>query len=276
MEEILARQRDGAKGMTGKAFLLGVAGIVLRLALAQIACNALILLTGVGLINALFYPYAVWLLMRFMRDTVAGYCYTLKEKTLLLERRLGDSTTTLVEIPLESIVAVRPVCAGERLRASYRQVTVIDPDAAPSGRMRAAFRMSLLSARLARKIAGGRADDVIGSACVFHEEGRVRACVFRPNEEMRAALEAALGDRFGWDDRMARPRVETLYARAVARAFPAHYPHVTPLVSPEEAQWAKDELARRSAEKRAQKARKKGENDTTTDGAPKRRRRSKR
>ena len=153
VEEIRAQQVNRARPVTGKGFALGVASVVLRLALAQIVCNLLIAATGMGLLNVLFYLYAVMTLALFMRRTVASSAYTLKQETLVLERKLGDSTTSVVEIPLNHIIAVRPICAGERLHVCYRQVTVIDNEAKPTARMKAAWRASLFSAGLARKIA---------------------------------------------------------------------------------------------------------------------------
>ena len=232
-----------ARPVTGKGFALGVASVVLRLALAQIVCNLLIAATGMGLLNVLFYLYAVMTLALFMRRTVASSAYTLKQETLVLERKLGDSTTSVVEIPLNHIIAVRPICAGERLHVCYRQVTVIDNEAKPTARMKAAWRASLFSAGLARKIARGHAHDDAGYAIVFDEaDTQRRACVFRPDEAMCGALREALGERFGLDDRQTRPKVTTLYAQALERAFPELYAHVTPLVSREEAEIAADEI----------------------------------
>ena len=262
MEEIVARQVDRAEGMTGRAFLLGVAGIVLRLALAQIACNLIIAATGAGLVNILFYLYAIWLLIGFMRRTVASYAYTLKAGTLVLQRQLGDSTTTVVEIPLGELISVRPVAAGERLRLCYRQVTVIDPAATPPRRVRAGIVLSLLSARLARAAAGANAAKQVGYAAVYRENGRVKACVFRPDEQMLAAMKQAVGERFLWDDRMARPKLTTLYARALRRAFPELYPHVSPMISDQDVTWARLEIIRqreRRADQKRGKARKKAD-----------------
>ena len=126
VEEIRAQQVNRARPVTGKGFALGVASVVLRLALAQIVCNLLIAATAWGLLNGCFTSYAVMTLALFMRRTVASSAYTLKQETLVLERKLGDSTTSVVEIPLNHITAVRPICAGERLHVCYRQVTVID------------------------------------------------------------------------------------------------------------------------------------------------------
>lgn len=271
MEEIILRQSDAAKPLTGKAFLLGVAGIVLRLAIAQIVVNLLIMLTGVGLLNIAFYLFAVWLIVDFMRKTVASYVYTLKSETLYLERKLGDSTITLVTVPLKSIISMRPVRRGERLKTTYRQVTVIDPQAKPPVRVRAAFVLSLFSARLARRMAGGGMEEEIGHVLVFGEDGQQRACVFRPNEAMRAQLEKALGDAYGFDERMTRARVKTLYGRALERAFPALYPYVEPLVSPERVQWARGEVDRQKAEKQKKNAKANAEQEKR-DAQGKRRR----
>ena len=43
---------------------------------------------------------------------------------------LGDSTTSVVEIPTKDIVSVREIAYGERLECSVRRVTVIDAQAA--------------------------------------------------------------------------------------------------------------------------------------------------
>ena len=114
--------------------------------------------------------------------------------------------------------------------------------AVPPMRIRWGWRASLLSARLARKIAGNGVDAQIGYAIVYNEEGDTyrRACVFCPNGQMCAALGDVLGDRFDADDRLSRPKVTTMYAQALQRAFPELYAHVTPLVSEEQAQQAAD------------------------------------
>ena len=253
MQDIILQQRNAAKPLTGKSFLLSIAGILVRLAIAQIVVNLLIAATGMGLLNIAFYVYAILLLVGFMRATVAGYVYTLKEDELVLERRLGDSTITLVQIPLDRVVSLREVCVAENLKTTYRQVTHIDPDTRPPLRVRMAFRVSLLSSRLARLLAGKGAQDVIGHVLVY-DEGSLRcACTFRPNQEMLGALAQRLGERCGFDERMTRGRVHTLYARALERAFPALYPYVDPLVKPEDVAWAREEIARQKAEKREKK-----------------------
>ncbi|MGN0772380.1 MAG: hypothetical protein ACI4MP_01135 [Candidatus Ventricola sp.] len=277
MQGIILQQRSAAKPLSGKSFLLRIAGILLRLAIAQIAVNLLIAATGAGLLNIAFYVYAILLLVSFMRSTVASYVYTLKEGELLLERRLGDSTITLVQIPLERVVSLREVRMAENLKTTYRQVTHIDPDTRPVLRVRAAFGVSLLSSRLARLLAGGRAQDVIGHVLVY-DEGSLRcACTFRPDQEMLDALAQRLGERCGFDERMTRGRVHTLYARALERAFPALYPYVDPLVKPEDVAWAREEIAGQKAEKRAkraagQKKEKTAGEDTQAGDAPRRRR----
>lgn len=250
MEEILYLQKNAPEPMTARRFLTSAAGLVIRLALAQIAVNAAIALTGQGLLNVLFYLYAVASLVLLMRRTVAGSVYALRDDRLTLQSLLGDSTTAVVEVPFAGVEAVRPVLRGENLRLCYAQVTAVDAGAKPGFRCRAAYVASLLSARLARRIAGKRADEQAGWAVVFSEEGHLRACVFRPDGGMLEALRLALPDAFGVDDRMTRPRVDTIYARALARAFPALYPHVEPLVQPEEMDWAKGEIARQKQAKR--------------------------
>lgn len=266
MQGIILQQRNAAKPLTGKSFLLSIAGILLRLAIAQIAVNLLIAATGAGLLNIAFYAYAIILLVSFMRATVAAYVYTLKEDELVLERRLGDSTVALVQIPLDRVVSLREVRMAEDLKTTYRQVTHIDPETRPARRVRAAFKLSLLSGRLARLLAGRGAQDVIGHVLVY-DEGSLRcACTFRPDGRMLDALGQALGERCGFDDRMTRGRVSTLYARTLERAFPALYPYVDPLVKPEDVAWARNEIASQKAEKGKKNA------DGRAQSAPRRRR----
>lgn len=267
MDEIIYRQQDAAKAMDGKAFVLAVAGVVVRLAIAQIVVNLLISTTGTGLLNLLFYVYAVWLVFGFMRRTVASYVYTLKNGVIYLERKLGDSTNTLVEIPLCRVLSMRPVMRAEKLGVSYRQVTEIDPACKPDARMRAAFAASYVSARLARLLAGKRAQEQCGWVIVFTEGSHRNACVFRPDEEMLRELEAQLGEAFGFDERMTQAKLVTLQARALQRAFGALYPFVNPLVKPDEIDEARAELDRRKAERaEKRKAKKMG---TAKEGAKK-------
>ena len=251
IEAITAVQKRKAQPPTGKGFLLAVAGVIARLAIAQIAVNLLIVLTGVGLINVAFYVYAVVLMVRFMQRVVAGTVYTLKEETLVLQKMLGDSTTSVIEIPLSAIRSIRPVAAAERLHLYYRQVTAIDPQARSPFRVRAAFAASLLSARLARLLAGRQAEVIIGHAIVFEEGGVLRCCVFCPDEAFCDALREALPQACGLDDRAQRGEKTTLWARALQRAFPALYPYVRPLVDEDALQQAREATARKPREKKA-------------------------
>ena len=73
METIIARQNNAAKPATGRTFVLGIARIIVELAIVQAIVNLLIRVTSIGLLNLLFYLYAVVLLVRFMTRTVAGY-----------------------------------------------------------------------------------------------------------------------------------------------------------------------------------------------------------
>ena len=257
MDEIICRQKNAPEPMTGRRFVLGAAGIVLRLAVAQLLVNAAIAVSGVGLLNVLFYLYAVALLIGFMRRTVASSVYTLRGGSLVLQSMLGDSTTSVVEIDLAQVQAVRPVNRGEKLRLCYHQVTTVDAAAKSGARMRAAFFASLFSARLARLIAGAAAQEQAGWAVVFPEDGWLRACVLRPNEAFLRALEEALPQAFGVDDRMKREPVRTISARALQRAFPEEYPHVEPLIAEEQLRWAQDELARQKQERETKRERKK-------------------
>lgn len=258
MQEIILQQRNAPKPLTGKLFVLRIAGILIRLAIAQVVVNLLIAFTGMGLVNVAFYLYAVLLLIGFMRNTVASYVYTLKEKTLVLERKLGDSTITVVEIPLDQVVSLRQVRMAENLHITYRDVMHIDAASRPPARVRAAFTVSLFSSHLARRIAGRRAQDVIGHVIVFDEGKLRRACTFCPDEEMLALLGGIVQERYGFDERMTHAKVHTLYGRALERTFPALYPFVDPLVKHEDVEWAREEIAKQKAERKAKKGEKTG------------------
>lgn len=253
MQEIIFRQRNAARPLTGRVLMLSIADILVRLAIAQIVVNLLISLTGMVLLNAVFYLFAAWLLMDFVRTTVAGYVYTLKEDTLVLERRLGDNTIAMVEVLLSNVVSMRRLYMAENLRISYRDVTHIDAAARPPLRVRAAFVVSLISSHLARSLAGRRAQDAIGHVIVYDSGSIRRACTFCPNEELLEKLEERLGGRFGFDERMTRAKAHTLYARALERTFPALYPYVDPLVKAEDVAWAREEIARQKEERRSKK-----------------------
>lgn len=280
MQEIIYQQRNAARPLTGKSFILSIAGIIVRLAIAQYVINLLISLTGAGLLNVAFYLYAVWLLIMFMRGTVASYVYTLKADTLVLERRLGDSTITVIEIPLDSVVSLRKMHMGENLAISYRDVMHIDPQSRPSARVRAGFALSLISGKLARLAAGRRVEDVIGYTIVY-DAGNVRcARTFCPNAQLLEMLAEKLGDSFSFDERMTHGRLTTLYARALERAFPALYPFVEPLISHADVEWANEEVERQKQQRRLKReARGKtpSEKQETTggDGAEQPRRRRK-
>ena len=255
----------------GKVLVLSGASLVIRLCVMQILCSLLVMLTGIGLLASLFYLYAAVKLLVIVLKSVDGCVYTLTEDALKLERRMAGSTTGTLVIPLKAIVAARPVCAAEMLRLSYRQVAYIGAHDAPL-RMKAAWAASLLSARLAVRLAGSLAHTQTGYAIVYNEGGRLRACVFAPDGAMQRALWQRLGERWEWDDRLARPMLDGLLARSLARAFPGCYPHVSPLITAEDEAWYAEwqaERAARKAERTAaknEKKEKKGVDSRTEEG----------
>ncbi len=254
MEEIICRQKNVPRPMTARRFLMGTASIVLKLAIAQIVVNLAIRFSGIGLLNAAFYIYAVLLLVNFMRKTVASTVYMLKENTLVFQNMLGDSTTSVVEIMLDQIIALRPVHRCEDLKLSYEQVTRIGSSTHVGFRVRAAFFLSLFSARLARMVAGKHLNESSGWAVIFEENGKPHACVFRPNESFLGALQDALPEAFGVDDRMNRAPVRSIYGRSLQRAFPELYPHVEPLLREEDVRWAEEELEHQREAREKEKA----------------------
>lgn len=253
MDSIIYRQKSAAAELTGKRFALAIAGLLLRLAIAQAAISLLAAASGLAILNAAVYLYAIWLFLRFVDRTASCYVYTLRAGSMILERRLGDSTITVVEIPIERITAMRPVRRGERLHTTYRRVKVIGPACRPALRVRAAFALSLISAHLARVCAGRGLEETLGHVLVFGEDGERSACVFAPDERMCAALAQLLSGAYGFDERMTHARVTTMYGRALERAFPALYPYVDPLVNQSEVQWARGEVKRQKAERKAKR-----------------------
>lgn len=253
MDEIIETQHECAKPLTGKDFLVSVAAIVLRLTVMQFAVYFAILLTGFNVLNLAVYGYACALLWRFLRRVTASYRYTLKTQTLVLQRRLGDSTTKLVKIPLRHIRAVRPVCFGEDMRLYGGRVTAIDPACRPPLRVRAGLALSRVSAHAARAAAGRLSYRRAGYAVVYEENGARLCCLFRPNAPMRAALADALGDIFGADDLKGSEPLDGVRARCLQKAFPELYPHVRPLMDPAQVEAARRELAERRQKRKTPK-----------------------
>ncbi|MBR5289229.1 MAG: hypothetical protein IKU34_11680 [Clostridia bacterium] len=257
MEQNIARQNSAAKPATGKTFLLGIAGIIIKLSIAQVAVNFLITITGLGLLNLLFYLYAVVLLISFMTRTVAGNIYILKQESLILQRMLGDSTVLGMEIPLDKIVSIRPFACGQRLNLDYRQVTYVDTNCAPGLRMRLAFDVSLVWTWLARVIAGKQAYRENGTVIVYMEGGKRCACAIRPDAEFRAALEETLPEAYGADERLARAPLHGYWAMSLRRTFEQLYPHVCSAVTQEEEAFEREQAALREEEKIEKTAKKK-------------------
>lgn len=249
MNDILAQQKRTPAPLTARDFLLAVCGIIVKLAICQILVNLMIAATGMGLLNVAFYLYAVVIIVRFMGKTVSGCVYTLKADTLILERRLGDSTTTMVEIPLSSIAGVCPIRKGEDLHLCYKQVTVIDDRCKPSLMMGASFFVCMISSKLAYLMGSSEAKRPAGMLIAFNEGGALRACVFMPNEAFAQALAPHLPGVYGVDERTRRPLLTGIRARSMQRAYPSLYPYVKPLNDANELAWAQrmkeEENARR-------------------------------
>ena len=113
-----------------------------------------------------------------------------------------------------------------------------------------AAALALLSAKLARRVAGPMAYEARGVVVAYTEEGKRCCCVARPDEAFLAALERALPDAYGADERTAENTPPTMMAQALERAFPELYAHVTPLVSREAVDAAKREIARQKQAKK--------------------------
>ena len=269
MEHIIARQDSAAKPATGKTFLVGIAAIILELSLAQLVVNLLIRLTGLGLLNILFYALAVVLLVRFMTRTVAGNIYILRDDVLIMQRLMGDSTVLGVEIGHGDILAIRPLRRGEKLELDYRQVTYVDTTCAPGLRMRAAFLLSLVCAWLARLIAGRAAQQENGYVVAYMENGKRSAGAFRPDEAFLAALKDTLPEVF---DRDERGGIDTYAAKSLRRAFGDLYAHVPDVVTQEELAFERKEFARRREARAALLRKIKGKRSVKTAGSRRKKR----
>ena len=68
------------------------------------------------------------------RKTVDEYYLDLRSffRFILREKHLVSPDTAFDEIPLDQVISLRPVYGAERLKTTYRQVTVIDPAARPT------------------------------------------------------------------------------------------------------------------------------------------------
>ena len=127
----------------------------------------------------------------------------------------------------QRVLLARALCAADRLLILDEPVTGLDPAAT---------------------------QDLYKTLRYLNEKEKM--AVIMVTHDMRGALREALGERFGLDDRQTRPKVTTLYAQALERAFPELYTHVTPLVSREEAETAADEIKKQKAARGERKSEK--------------------
>jgi hypothetical protein len=116
--------------------------------------------------------------------------------------------------------------------------------------MRLVAGLSVISSTLARKAAGKRALEMRGVIVAYMEEGKRACCIFKPDDAFLAALQNALPDVYGIDERTAENTPVTLMAQAMQRAFPDLYAHVEPLVSKSAVEEAKREIVRQKLERR--------------------------
>ena len=214
-----------------------VGRIWLQVAVLHFMANLIAWITGSGTLNKLLYIYTVWLLGHAFLEAVEGAAYTMRDDKIILERKMGDITVNRVEIPFGSILSVRPAISAEKLSVSYRQVSYYGAGLKPSLRMRIAWLTALVSARVAGRIAGEAALNEKGILIAYLENDRPYACVATPDQETKALLAQAVGERWDWDDRLSRAEITSLQGYCLQRAFPALYPNVRPLISQEDEEW---------------------------------------
>ena len=249
MNEILAEQVNRAEHFDSRSFFMTVIRMVLRLAAAEICTTVLVFFLKISLLKVLFYAYAIAEVLFFLRQILASDRYVLMPDRLLMERRMGDMVMFSLALPVDRIAAVREYAAGEKLSVSYAHVSEFRRQANVPFRVRIARGVAVISSRLAVLCAGTAVQNPCGLVLAYYEGIKVKACTFEPDAGMLRALEDVLGDRMGTDDRLARPHLRTFMARIQARAFPALYPHVEPLVTPEDEEWARAYVEQRKREK---------------------------
>ncbi|MBQ8094778.1 MAG: hypothetical protein IJ242_14580 [Clostridia bacterium] len=257
MSEVICEQVIRQETLTQKEFILEVVRIILRLAIAEIVTSALSYLTGMGIVRIAFYVYAIAEVFRFLWRILASDRYVLMNDRLILERRIGETVLGGVSIPLKQILSIREHLAAESTGVSYAHTAHFLRQSETPLRVSAGRILALLSARLAIRVAGNDATKPCGLLLSYHEGGKVKACLFEPDAGMLSALSEMAGERMGLDDRLARPRLKTFAARSLARAFPEIYPHVQPLITPDDIAWADEQQVLRKAEREARKAEKK-------------------
>lgn len=253
----LAEQVVREDTLDAKAFIMAFVRIILHLAIAEIVTAVLVFLTGTGALNVLFYAYALLQVFRFLQRILASDRYILMQDRLILQRRLGETVTKEVSVPLEKVSAIREHIAAERLNVSYAHVDVFLRQTEMPVRVRLAQIIACLSARLARRAAGTAAGQAVGLVIAYRDGEKAKACVFEPDAGMMGMLTTMAGDLVGVDDRMGRPYLKSFTARSLARAFPEQYPHVQSLITPEDLKWADERQAERQKKrdmKRAQTA----------------------
>ncbi|MBQ9010240.1 MAG: hypothetical protein IJ088_13060 [Clostridia bacterium] len=265
MNEILAEQVNRPERLSPRAFFVTLVRMALRLAVVEIVTTVLAHFLHAPVLNLLFYAYAVAEVLLFLRRVLASDRYRLTADRLLLERRMGDMVLLSLSVPTNRMATVREYAAGEKLSVSYAHVTHFRRRDRVPVRVRLAWPLAYISTRLAARCAGRAADNRCGLLLAYYEGSGVRACTFEPDVGMLGALSKVLGDRMGTDDRLARPHLRTFKARIQAKAFPALYPHVVPLVTPEDEEWARNYMAERKRAKALKEARKKAQPRPKTD-----------
>lgn len=260
MERNRWMQRVDPVPFGGKTFAAAASGALLRLSVLQILANVLSALTGSGMVRPLFCLYTACLLGGILYGSLEGAVYTIDGDSIILEKDLGGDTINRVRIPFQSILSIRPAYPAEKLSVSYRQVSYFGVGLRPSLRIRIGWLVSLFSARMARHIIGDAAEEERGLVIAYLAGDRPQACVMEPDETLTFRLKAAAGERWNWDDRLSRAEVVSLQGMCLQRAFPALYPNIRPLVSPEDEAWLAEktaELQAASEQKKEQRAEKK-------------------
>ena len=242
--------------MTGRAFLLQLFRMLVRLSAAEIVVSLAIWATGANILRILLCVYVLFLLLRWFSERVQNAELVLDGQSLYLFRESAFGGMRRIRIPLKDIAAVRTHCAGEDLKITYRSAQVADRTLEPAFRIRLVWVLTLISARLARALAGRDFFKTDGQLIAFYRNGEKSALLIPFEDRFDAALLKTLPDRFDRDDRTLQDPILSMGGRARRRAFPTLYPHVLPLFPEEDEDVG--QTGRKKKPRHGRKKRKKG------------------
>ena len=146
--------------MNAKRFVLLMLVLFGAGLLAMGVSKALIVLTGVGLFDLLFFVSVIAMLLALMRRTTLRYVYAVDEEGVKLAKCYGDKINTMLDLRAYEVMGVAKREKGVDYRKKYRSATLMAPDK--------------------------KADAVL----LYRQDGAIHAALFAPDEQILAALRA--------------------------------------------------------------------------------------